>query len=74
MSLYGFLDQFRTYFVCGWYSDSTNDPVYMKSTAAEEAWFKRIREDLQWNVNRDNIDKDSILSGAVLEFLRGAKQ
>ena len=62
------------YFVCGWYSDSTNDPVYMKATAAEEAWFKRIREDLQWNVNRDNIDKDSILTGAVLKFLQEAKQ
>ena len=45
----------------------------MKATAAEEAWFKRI-EDLQWNVNRDNIDKDSILTGAVLKFLQEAKQ
>ena len=59
------------YFVCGWYSDSTNDPVYMKATAAEEAWFKRIREDLQWNVNRDYVDKDFLIWSRSRVFTGG---
>jgi len=60
------------YFVCGWYSDSTNDPAYMKATAAEEVWFKRIREDLQWNVNRNYVDNDSIFNGAIFDFIQEA--
>lgn len=46
------------YFVCGWYSQKSLDPVYMDETTPEEDWFAFIRDDLRWRVKRSDIDDD----------------
>lgn len=59
------------YFVCGWYTNQNNDPAYMPSSSSEHEWFDRIENDLNWAINRLNIDNDPTieLNPEVMEWL-----
>ena len=56
------------YIVCGWFSDPQNDPAFMPENASEEDWFAFIRDNLNWNVRRTDVDDDFSLSVPLMKF------
>ena len=61
------------YFVCGWYSDSTSDPAHMEANTAEEVWFKYVKEELGWSIDRNDVDNDWYIGQSAFNFFKGGQ-
>ena len=45
------------YFVCGWYTNQSHDPIHMESSTPEDDWYDFLENELKWTIGtRSDID------------------